>query len=498
MIKLQSDKYYKKIVQIHTMITYIIIVLMCVIGYAFVLTYEVQTSNIIKSGVFRESVDAYEDTFEMFSVVTEQLKEENNVVLFTLGSENEERLNKISNNLQQKLIQLSETYQKQGLEILVYRDDIDLIIGKNGEFTLEQLIEKQKIQLRDIHAIIEYLNYSTETDFSIISDEKILFITQNNIGSKNVFIIVYKNINEIYINKGKVEEFFFWENAQNVIDIREIEVIKNIDNPNFFYMPSTMKGEVILNETEDFEYRLYKSSYFDIIYCSVSQKNTMEVIIKNLLVVLMFLIALYFIIYYITDKITRIIYQPIENIFDYIEEVADVKKTKYRDILDVMAYIEDMTERNIHYKIQLQKAQQQLLGDRKLEQEIIKTEQIKEFDKIIESDEQIKEKLRQYIIEHISEDISLSDLSEYFGLSFAYMSTFFKNKMQMNFKEYVSYQRYMLSIEIMNENPKIKIVDVSNQVGIKNLNTFIRIFKKYNNSTPKQYISMLESEKNSE
>lgn len=43
--------------------------------------------------------------------------------------------------------------------------------------------------------------------------------------------------------------------------------------------------------------------------------------------------------------------------------------------------------------------------------------------------------------------------------------------------KYLSYQRYLKALSLMQENPEIKIKDLASQVGIQNVNTFIRIFK---------------------
>ena len=46
----------------------------------------------------------------------------------------------------------------------------------------------------------------------------------------------------------------------------------------------------------------------------------------------------------------------------------------------------------------------------------------------------------------------------------------------------------------MQENPEIKIKDLASQVGIQNVNTFIRIFKKYSDDiTPKQYLDKIRN-----
>ena len=107
--------------------------------------------------------------------------------------------------------------------------------------------------------------------------------------------------------------------------------------------------------------------------------------------------------------------------------------------------------------------------------------------------EDLNNRLQNYIENHYSEDISLNDLAEWFGLSPNYMSLVFKNIMDCNFKEYLSKIRCQKARELMEQNQNLKISEIAAMVGIQNVNTFIRVFKKDCGISPGQYLLKIKS-----
>ncbi len=101
--------------------------------------------------------------------------------------------------------------------------------------------------------------------------------------------------------------------------------------------------------------------------------------------------------------------------------------------------------------------------------------------------DELKLSLEKYIDENYMKDISLLDVSEFFEFSPTYMSVLFKNTLGVNFKEYLSKVRFNHAVEILKTNSDIKLADLSEMVGISNVNTFIRIFKNYSDMSPGRY-----------
>lgn len=99
----------------------------------------------------------------------------------------------------------------------------------------------------------------------------------------------------------------------------------------------------------------------------------------------------------------------------------------------------------------------------------------------------LREELETYLQENLSRDVSLLDLADCFHLSPNYMSALFKSATGSNFKDYLSRLRCERAKEILDAQPDIKLAQLGEQVGILNVNTLIRVFKKYTGVSPGQY-----------
>ncbi|HEY9063080.1 MAG TPA: tetratricopeptide repeat protein [Pseudobacteroides sp.] len=95
-------------------------------------------------------------------------------------------------------------------------------------------------------------------------------------------------------------------------------------------------------------------------------------------------------------------------------------------------------------------------------------------------------KMIDYIHINFSRDISLDEISGYFNMTPAYFSTVFKYYTGYNYKDYLNSYRVKVSKELL-QNSNLKINEVAEKVGCNNVNTFIRIFKKYEGISPGQY-----------
>lgn len=105
--------------------------------------------------------------------------------------------------------------------------------------------------------------------------------------------------------------------------------------------------------------------------------------------------------------------------------------------------------------------------------------------------EDFGQQLKQYIVENYSRDISLNDIADHFSLSPNYMSLVFKKTLDSTFKEYLNRFRCEKAKELLRQ-PDIRVAEVSAMVGIANVNTFIRIFKKDCGISPGQYQAQLK------
>ncbi len=110
----------------------------------------------------------------------------------------------------------------------------------------------------------------------------------------------------------------------------------------------------------------------------------------------------------------------------------------------------------------------------------------KEIIKDDKFEKNMAKKMIDYIHLNFSRDISLDEISEYFNMTPAYFSTVFKYYTGYNYKDYLNSYRVKVSKDLL-QNSNLKINEVANKVGCINVNTFIRIFKKYEGMSPGQY-----------
>jgi len=91
-----------------------------------------------------------------------------------------------------------------------------------------------------------------------------------------------------------------------------------------------------------------------------------------------------------------------------------------------------------------------------------------------------------YVEKHYAEDIYLNLFADKLSLTSAYISSYFKEKMNVNLTDYLNSFRIKKATALI-ANPQNKNKDVADAVGLQNINTFIRLFKKYTGYTPGEY-----------
>ncbi|WP_164716383.1 AraC family transcriptional regulator [Paenibacillus whitsoniae] len=95
-------------------------------------------------------------------------------------------------------------------------------------------------------------------------------------------------------------------------------------------------------------------------------------------------------------------------------------------------------------------------------------------------------KIKEYVEQNYSQNLSLTVLGDALGLSPSYLSSIFKEITGMNCLDYINSKRIEKAKSILSLTEGT-IADISDQVGFTNSNTFIRVFKKYEGVTPGQY-----------
>ncbi len=96
------------------------------------------------------------------------------------------------------------------------------------------------------------------------------------------------------------------------------------------------------------------------------------------------------------------------------------------------------------------------------------------------------EKILEYINEHINDDISLNEISDWIGFSPAYVSKMIKEFTGKNYIDYLNGSRIEKAKQLL-QNTQLSIKETGFKVGFNSIQTFMRTFKKYEGITPGQY-----------
>ncbi|MEL1245902.1 AraC family transcriptional regulator [Flavobacterium sp. DGU11] len=94
--------------------------------------------------------------------------------------------------------------------------------------------------------------------------------------------------------------------------------------------------------------------------------------------------------------------------------------------------------------------------------------------------------ITQYIRANITKNINLKDLSERACMSTTSFYRYFKRELGMSPIEYILNEKIKQAKQLL-KNPGIQINEVCFMAGFDDCNYFIRLFKKYEGITPKQY-----------
>jgi YesN/AraC family two-component response regulator len=96
------------------------------------------------------------------------------------------------------------------------------------------------------------------------------------------------------------------------------------------------------------------------------------------------------------------------------------------------------------------------------------------------------ERIRQFMIAHLSEQVSLSSVAEYMQMNPAYLSRYFKEKTGQNFVDYHRQLRMERAKELL-RGTSLKVYEIADQIGYVNAQHFVTAFREYEGITPFAY-----------
>jgi two-component system, response regulator YesN len=96
------------------------------------------------------------------------------------------------------------------------------------------------------------------------------------------------------------------------------------------------------------------------------------------------------------------------------------------------------------------------------------------------------EKILEYIDEHFHTDISLNDVADWVGMSTTYVSKIIKEATGKSYLDYVNGKRVDRAKQLL-ASTQLTSKEIGFKIGFNNIQTFMRVFKKYEGITPGQY-----------
>ncbi|REE66713.1 AraC-like DNA-binding protein [Paenibacillus taihuensis] len=91
-----------------------------------------------------------------------------------------------------------------------------------------------------------------------------------------------------------------------------------------------------------------------------------------------------------------------------------------------------------------------------------------------------------YVEEHLEGRIQVEEVSKLANMSYYYFVKFFKKAIGLSFTEYVNYRKIKWAERIL-LTKDLSVSEVGDRIGMPNMAHFYKMFKKYNDCSPKQF-----------
>ncbi|MBB6734384.1 response regulator transcription factor [Cohnella zeiphila] len=103
-----------------------------------------------------------------------------------------------------------------------------------------------------------------------------------------------------------------------------------------------------------------------------------------------------------------------------------------------------------------------------------------------ESENELMTKVKKYIADHLSDELSLTGIAEDVGHNSSYLSRLFKQKNGIGVAEYITECRIRLAKELLADSDR-RIQEIASLTGFASVQYFYRVFKKATGMTPHEW-----------
>lgn len=104
----------------------------------------------------------------------------------------------------------------------------------------------------------------------------------------------------------------------------------------------------------------------------------------------------------------------------------------------------------------------------------------------IQSKSVMLEKAKQYVQDHVEEQISLQDVANYICISPGYLSTLFKKQYNQSFVSYINHVKIEKACQLISSRQYL-ISEIAFRLGYENAYYFARVFRRYTGMSPSEW-----------
>ena len=179
------------------------------------------------------------------------------------------------------------------------------------------------------------------------------------------------------------------------------------------------------------------------------------------------------------DEATRKYLQPLtvgEVLFSHILQDSELRKKIFTLIIDIVSMNKEKVPA---YRFGTKALLLQILF-------LLYNGHLEKTHPIMNKNSILNREIISYIGERYTTDITLSEISDHFHMSYKYFSRYFKNNFNTTLSDYVMKLR-LERAELLLGTTELSVSEVCLQTGFNNISFFIRSFKKAYGMTPLQY-----------
>ena len=116
---------------------------------------------------------------------------------------------------------------------------------------------------------------------------------------------------------------------------------------------------------------------------------------------------------------------------------------------------------------------------------------------LVASENPLLTEICHYIKEHLTQKLTLSELSLLFATNKTTLCALFRNNLNCTAVDYINKERLELAKQMMRKNDKT-LTQIADELNFSSVHYFTRLFTKHENMPPTQYLKMIKTKQNIE